>query len=152
MSKYQITVDGKSYQVEVGDVSASPIQVVVDGLAKSVTFAESAAAAPVAAPAPTVAAPAPAPAAAPEPAPAPAPAATPAAAVSGAKVAAPMPGKILSVTVSVGSAVNEGDTVCTLEAMKMEMPVSSTGAGTVKAIHVNVGDNVAFDDPLVTLE
>jgi len=150
MSKYQITVDGKSYQVEVGDVSASPIQVVVDGVAKSVTFAEAASAAPVAAPAPTATAPAPAPAAAPEPAPA--PAATPASAVSGAKVTAPMPGKILSVTVSVGSAVNEGDTVCTLEAMKMEMPVSSTGSGTVKAIHVNVGDNVAFDDPLVTLE
>jgi len=152
MSKYQITVDGKSYQIEVGDVSASPIQVVVDGVTKSVSFAEAAAAAPVAAPAPNAAAPAPAPAAAPEPDPAPAPAVTPASAVAGAKVTAPMPGKILSVTVGVGSAVNEGDTVCTLEAMKMEMPVSSTGSGTVKAIHVNVGDNVAFDDPLVTLE
>ena len=50
-----------------------------------------------------------------------------------------------------GNAVKEGDTVCTLEAMKMEMPISATTAGTVAGIHVAVGANVAFDDPLVSL-
>ena len=62
-----------------------------------------------------------------------------------------MPGKILSITVGVGDAVSEGDTVCTLEAMKMEMPISATGSGTVQAVHVQVGDTVAYDDPLVTI-
>jgi len=145
--KYQLTVDGKTYEVEVGDVATSPVQVTVDGVSKHVAFATGAApalvsAAPVVAEASTPA---------PEPKQADAPAVTPAAAVSGAKVNAPMPGKILSVVVKVGQSVKEGDTVCTLEAMKMEMPISSTGAGTVKAIHVRVGQNVSHDDPLVTL-
>lgn len=146
MTKYQLTVDGKTYAVEVGDVSTSPVEVMVDGVAKSVAVATGEAAA---APAPAPVAAAPAPAA--EPKPAPAPKATPASAVSGTKVLAPMPGKILSVTVKVGQTVKEGDTVCTLEAMKMEMPISSTGNGTVKAVHVTVGANVKNDDPLVTL-
>lgn len=138
MTSYQITVNGKSFVVSVGDVSTSPVQVVVNGVAKSVAFGEAVAAAPA-----VVAAPA--------PVPAPAPQAMPADSVGGAKINAPMPGKILSITIKVGDSVTEGDTVCTLEAMKMEMPISSTASGTVKAIHVNVGDNVAFDDPLVTL-
>lgn len=63
----------------------------------------------------------------------------------------PMPGKILSVEAKVGDAVSEGDTICTLEAMKMEMPISSTLTGTVQSVHVNVGDTVAYDDPLVSI-
>jgi biotin carboxyl carrier protein len=62
-----------------------------------------------------------------------------------------MPGKILSVLVTVGSAIKRGDAVCTLEAMKMEMPISATAAGTVKAIHVRVGESVPNDAPLVTI-
>ncbi|TEU14383.1 MAG: acetyl-CoA carboxylase biotin carboxyl carrier protein subunit, partial [Anaerolineales bacterium] len=50
-----------------------------------------------------------------------------------------------------GDSVSEGDTVCTLEAMKMEMPISSTVSGAVKSIHTKVGDTVAYDDPLVTV-
>lgn len=71
--------------------------------------------------------------------------------MEGAAIKAPMPGKILSIRVKVGDTIAEGDTVCTLEAMKMEMPISATAGGTVKAIHINVGDNVANDDPLVTV-
>jgi len=51
----------------------------------------------------------------------------------------------------VGAQVKEGDTVCTLEAMKMEMPIGATASGTVKGIHVNVGDVVAYDAPLVSI-
>ena len=146
MSKYQITVAGTTYEVEVGDVSASPVQVLVDGQAVSVAFeggtpvAAAAAAAPVAAPK-----------AAPKAEAAPAPAPAPVGAVAGEVVKAPMPGKILSVTVAVGDAIAEGDTVCTLEAMKMEMPIAATAAGTVKAVHIAVGQNVANDDALVTV-
>jgi biotin carboxyl carrier protein len=35
--------------------------------------------------------------------------------------------------------------------MKMEMPLSSTASGTVKAINVNVGDTVAYDDTLLII-
>jgi len=149
VSKYEITVNGKTYLVEVGDVTSSPVKVTVDGVDKSVAYAESTG---VAAPAPApVAAPAPAPAPAPEPVvEAPAPAA-PAGPVEGHAIGAPMPGKILSITVNVGDAISEGDTVCTLEAMKMEMPISSTASGTVQAVHVSVGSNVDYDDLLVTV-
>lgn len=145
MSKYEITVNGKTYLVEVGDVTSSPVQVKVDGVDKSVDYAESAA---TTAPAP---APAPAPVAAHAPAAEPEPAPAPAAPAVGQAIGAPMPGKILSVTVNVGDPIKEGDTVCTLEAMKMEMPISSTAAGTVHAIHVAVGASVDYDDPLVTV-
>jgi len=149
--KYQLTVDGKTFEVEVGDVTTSPVQVVVDGVVKSVAFSTDSA--PAALSAAPVAAAAPAPVAtAPAPQPKAASVVTPAAAVPGVKVVAPMPGKILSVVVKVGQSVKQGDTVCTLEAMKMEMPISSTGSGTIKAIHVAVGQTVAFDDPLVTLD
>jgi biotin carboxyl carrier protein len=71
--------------------------------------------------------------------------------VQGHAVVAPMPGKILSIGVQLGDQVTEGDIVCTLEAMKMEMPIGTTSAGTVKAIHVRVGESVANDAPLVTI-
>jgi glutaconyl-CoA/methylmalonyl-CoA decarboxylase subunit gamma len=143
VSTYEITVNGTTYIVELGDVSYSPVQVTVNGEVKTVSFREAQPDAqpktvpvakvvekPVAAPIQKV----------------------PPTAVAGCKVNAPMPGKILSITVKPGDKVKEGDTVCTLEAMKMEMPISSTAAGTVKAIHVAVGDNVAYNDPLVSVE
>lgn len=150
MSTYEITVNGKKYTIEIGAISGSSVEVVVNGQRRTVEFREAQSA--PAASAPTAPAPAPA-AAAPQPAPEPeqAPQAVPAGAVEGTPVKAPMPGKILSIRVKVGDTVSEGDTVCTLEAMKMEMPISTTAAGTVKAIHINVGDNVANDDPLVTV-
>jgi glutaconyl-CoA/methylmalonyl-CoA decarboxylase subunit gamma len=147
--KYEITVDGKTYTVEVGDVGSSPVDVIVDGQHKTVAFAEMTQAQ---APAPNQSAgEAQMPAA--EPAAEPAPAAPqPSAGADGQVVRAPMPGKILSVSVAVGDSITEGDTFCTLEAMKMEMPVSSTASGTVTAIHVAQGSNVANDDPLITVE
>jgi len=151
VGKYEITLGGKTYTVEVGDVSASPVEVVVNGERKMVQFSEVREAAPVAQPVKPAAAPPPPPPPKPEPAPAPAPEVTPPGAVEGHAVVAPMPGKILSIGVQLGDQVSEGDTVCTLEAMKMEMPISATASGRVKAVHVQVGANVAYDDPLITL-
>jgi len=145
----ELVIDGQTYTVEVGDVSRSPVAVVVNGVPKTVSFREVTAAAPVAqapatapqaAPAPVVAEPA-------APPVQPAPVGT----VAGEVLRAPMPGKILSVLVTVGKTVKQGDTVCTLEAMKMEMPISSTTSGTVKAVHVQPGQTVANDAPLVTI-
>ena len=150
MSIYEITVNGKKYTVQVGDISDSSVQVVVNGQRRTVEFKEV-----TSAPIPETfqVAPAEAPAPIPQPAPEsqPAPQAIPVGTVAGTVVKAPMPGKILSIRVKPGDTVSEGDVVCTLEAMKMEMPISSTAAGTIQAIHINVGDNVANDDPLVTV-
>jgi biotin carboxyl carrier protein len=159
VNKYEITINGKMYTVEVQDITASSAQVVVNGERKAVAFREIAGAAVAPAvvsvpqpAAPAVAQPAPAEAPAPKPEPAPAPAAAPMAPVSGQGkvVGAPMPGKVLS-KVKAGDKVASGDIVCTLEAMKMEMPISSTDDGTVLGIHVQVGDTVPFDAPLLTI-
>ena len=103
-----------------------------------------------AAPATPAAAPAPAPApVAAAPVPAPAPAAAPAAGETAVK--SPMPGNIFKVECSVGQAVNAGDVLVVLEAMKMEIEVSAPVAGTVKAVAAAVGTAVNTDDLLVTI-
>ncbi len=57
-------------------------------------------------------------------------------------VTAPMGGKIIDVKVKAGDAVNEGDEVIILEAMKMELPVVASESGTVKEVKCNSGDAV----------
>ena len=101
----------------------------------------------VAAPA---AAAAPAPKAAPAPAAAPAPSAPKAAA--GAKVVeAPLPGTITKVLVKPGQALKAGETVCMMEAMKMENSITVEFAGTVKSVLVEVGAQVQSGQALVEL-
>jgi pyruvate carboxylase len=53
--------------------------------------------------------------------------------------------------VSVGSKVNKGDKLLTLEAMKMQSTLYASGAGTVAAIFAQVGDTVESKDLLVQL-
>ena len=72
-------------------------------------------------------------------------------AVSGNSVVAPMPGKIISISVSKGQQVNAGDTVIILEAMKMEQEIKSTISGTVSEIPVSEDDTVKKDQPLIIL-
>jgi acetyl-CoA carboxylase biotin carboxyl carrier protein len=68
-----------------------------------------------------------------------------------ADVAAHITGTVWKIECAVGDAVAEGDTVVVLESMKMEMPVESEDAGTVRAIHVREGQAVREGEPLVTL-
>ncbi|MBQ6909928.1 MAG: biotin/lipoyl-binding protein, partial [Synergistaceae bacterium] len=84
------------------------------------------------------------------PAPAPAPAAEPAP-VGGTEIAAPMPGKVLSIKVAVGDSVNNGDLVLLLEAMKMENEIFATASGKVAQIKVNTGDSVNTGDVLMVI-
>lgn len=89
-----------------------------------------------------------APTAAPAASPA-APAAAPAAVSgSGTPVKSPMPGTILSVNVSEGKAVNEGDVLFILEAMKMENEIVAPTSGTVNKIVASKGSSVATDEVL----
>ena len=87
-------------------------------------------------------------AAAPVAAPAAAPAATPA---GGEKVCAPMPGTILSVNVSNGSAVKKGDVLMILEAMKMENEIMAPCDGTVTSVAAAKGAAVESGALLCTI-
>lgn len=131
MKRYNVTVNGNLYQVEVEEVKgnfAAPV-------------------APVAAPAPVAAAPvAAAPVAAPAAAPvAPAPVVSNAA---GEKVTAPMPGTIVKVVATKGATVKKGDVLFVLEAMKMENEIMASADGTVVDVAVAQGAAVNTGDIL----
>ena len=80
-----------------------------------------------------------------------APAAALAAAGGGEPQAAPLAGNIFKVLVQPGQAVEEGQLVIILEAMKMETEIRAFKAGTVGAINVKVGDAVAVGASLLTI-
>ena len=126
MKKYNVTVNGTLYEVEVeevGEVASAPV-----------------AAAPVAAPAPAA-----------KPA---APKAAPKAAAGAAgavKVEAPMPGTVTKVFVKAGQAVKAGENLIAFEAMKMEQEVKAPQDGTVASVNVEVGKAVVAGDLLVSL-
>jgi len=80
-------------------------------------------------------------------------AAAPAAAPAGAaeSVPAPLAGNIWKVQVAAGQAVQEGDVLVILEAMKMETEIRAARAGTVASVDVKEGDSVQVGDSLLTL-
>ncbi len=95
---------------------------------------------------------------APEPAPAPAAPAAPKAEapkaeapVGGKNIVSPLPGSVIKVLVSEGQAVKKGDTLVTLESMKMENAIQADCDGTITKIAVAAGQNVMQDDLLVVL-
>ena len=130
--KYKVTLNGRTYEVEVE-------------AGKAMLLAEYEAVVP--------SAPAAAPAAAPVAAPAAAPAAAAAPVVTGAgeAVNAPMPGNILKVNVANGQAVKEGDVLVVLEAMKMENEIMAPKNGTVTQVLVQKGSTVDTGAPLVVI-
>lgn len=67
-----------------------------------------------------------------------------------AELRAPMPGLVLKVAVEEGQAVEEGEGLLVLEAMKMENELTAPAAGTVEAVHVAEGDAVGKNDLLIT--
>lgn len=135
MKKFKVTVNGKSYEVDVEELgTAAP-------------------AAPVT--------PAPAPVAATSPAPTPAPAASAASSATQAApkgpipdsavvVKAPMPGKISAIKQESGS-VTRGSVILVLEAMKMQNDIPAPQDGTLTEVRVAVGDNVKTGDVLAVI-
>jgi 3-methylcrotonyl-CoA carboxylase alpha subunit len=65
---------------------------------------------------------------------------------------APMPGTVIKVLAAPGDKVEQRQTLLVLEAMKMETPVVSPYAATVKAVHVAEGDRVAGGALLLELD
>jgi biotin carboxyl carrier protein len=63
-----------------------------------------------------------------------------------------MPGTVIRVEVGPGDEVRGRQPLVVLEAMKMEIPVHSPFAGTVRAVHVTGGERVASGAVLVELE
>ena len=146
--RYRITVDGVKYDVEVGDVSASPVQVTVDGVDYEVDIpdATSARTRPIV-PARATSRPEvrQRPAERPRPSPS-------AAADSQDVIRAPMPGRIVSVNVSTGDSVSRGQAVVVLESMKMENTIAAPRDGIVSQVHVSADDSVQHGQSLVELE
>ena len=125
MKKYNITVNGTTYEVvveEVGEVAAAPVYSapVVQAPVVTPSAAHKATAAPVAADA--------------------------------TAVTSPMPGTILEVKVSAGQTVKKGDVICVLEAMKMENDIPAPCDGVVASINVQKGASVGAGDVIATLK
>ena len=135
MKKYNITVNGTTYEViveEAGNVASAPVYA-----------APVAPVAPAAPAAPVTAAPA-----------APAPTAVKKSEPTAAgqtTVSAPMPGTVLDIKVSVGQSVKKGDVVCVLEAMKMENDIPAPADGVVASVNVQKGANIGANDVIITL-
>ena len=146
MKEFVFKMNGAEYKCAVEEIEAGKTKVTVNGKVYEVET-EAPKAAPVAAK--PVAAPAPKPAAAPA---APKAEAKPAAApAAGLQVKSPLPGSVIKVLVSEGQAVKKGDTLLTLESMKMENAIMAEADGTVKQIAVTPGQNVMQDDLLIVL-
>ncbi|MBR5841776.1 MAG: biotin/lipoyl-binding protein [Bacteroidaceae bacterium] len=144
MKEYKYKINGNEYNVAVEELEGNKANVTVNGKSYQVELdrpAKPAVSKPVARPAAAPAAAA--------PAAAPAPKAAPAA--GGAGIKAPLPGVILDIKVKVGDAVSKGQTIAILEAMKMENNINADREGTVVSINVEKGQSIAEGTDIITL-
>ena len=125
--KYELKLNGRTYEVEVELAEPMPMQ-------EFQSYAPAPAASVV------------------ESVPNITPAAVPTVTGDGECVDSPMPGNILMVHVVPGQAVKEGDVLVILEAMKMENEIMAPRDGVVAAVHVNKGESVDTGAPIVSLQ
>ena len=121
MRKFNITVNGKTYEVDVEEIGGAATPVTSATPAAPVQKqpqTETVKSAPVS---------------------------------GAATITAPMPGTIVSVKVKVGDTVKNGDLVAVLEAMKMENEIFSDAEGKVAGISVSAGDSVNTGDVIVSI-
>lgn len=128
MKTFNVTVNGKSYEVQVEEVKANKPASKAPSAPKAATTA-----------------PAPAPVAAPTPQ------AAPTVAAGANTVNAPMPGKVIAVAVTVGQTVKKGDLLLTLEAMKMENEIFAQADAVVSEVLVEAGQTVPAGGPMIVL-
>ena len=146
--RVKVTVNGKRYLIEVGDLTVSPISVTVNGRPYLVDI-ETTDVEPTSADKPAVASETVArQPSAPEKVSGPSSLAGPGVSV----VTAPMPGNILDIVVKPGDAVRYRQQLCSLEAMKMKNSIRSPRDGVVASVEVIEGQAVAHGDVLFTFE
>lgn len=167
MRRYTIAVNGKTYSLDVRDLTGDTFEVqlgdhklavqLVDEtdlpqatispvMVAALAAARPVAAAPRAAPAPTQTGASVAPAVVPRPA-------VPNTAVPGPRTLnAPMPGAIEAIQVAAGAAVRRGDVLLTLDAMKMVNAIRAPRDAVVAEVLAKVGQTVAYGDPLLRFE
>lgn len=138
MKNYKFKINGKNYEVNIGEAEGKTLHVNVNGADYQVELENAPAAAAVQA-APAAQTAAPAPAAAPKPT------------GAGVTVKSPLPGIIISVDVKEGQAVKRGQKVAVIEAMKMENEILAESDGTVIAVHAGKGDSVLEGADIVTI-
>ncbi|MFB5598348.1 MAG: acetyl-CoA carboxylase biotin carboxyl carrier protein subunit [Nitrosopumilaceae archaeon] len=63
-----------------------------------------------------------------------------------------IPGKVVSIAAEEGSSVKQGDSVCVLESMKMQVAVKAHKDGTIKSIKIKEGGTVAKNDVIAEIE
>jgi len=63
-----------------------------------------------------------------------------------------IPGKVVSIAVQEGDPVKQGDVICTLESMKMQVAVKSHKNGSIKSIKIKIGGTVAKNDIVAEIE
>ncbi len=154
--KLIVKVETQSFEVEVGDIHARPIIATIDGEAFEVwpedvqlirpSVQGGQVAAPYTTHLPTVAAAAPRPAIDSSASKSTAPS-TPS--TEAKSVLAPLPGVIVEVSVKPGDAVEHGQALCTIEAMKMKNVIRANRAGTIGVVHVTLNQHVKHHDVLL---
>ena len=134
----RMKVNGEWYDVEVGDVYQSPVEVVVDGETYLVEMGVAA-----------------------DGLPAPRMRQAPKAEQPGLRgitegdervIRSPLPGKVISITVTKGQLLEPGDEICVLESMKMEQSVRMAKAGMVKNIKIKEAQNLNAGAPMIELQ
>ena len=142
MKNYKFTINGNQYEVEVHEIEGNMAHIEVNGTEYSVELHQEVPKArpvqPAATPRATV-----------KESSSPAPVKKSGGPSTGIK--APLPGVILQVLVRQGDEVKVGQTLCTLETMKMENAIKTDIAGTVASVKVNPGQSVLQDELLIEI-
>jgi biotin carboxyl carrier protein len=139
MKNYRFKINGKAYEVDVPDIEGSMASIVVNGISYNVEVDNEVIKPRPAAPAIKQRA-----VGADKPA---------VEKVTGKAlvVKAPLPGVIIQVLVKQGDEVNAGQTLCTLETMKMENAIKSETGGKITAVRVTPGQTVNQEEVLVEI-
>lgn len=145
MKEYKLTINNSSYNVVIKDVTDDAVLAEVNGkqhivqidtITNLTAIVETQPGSPIFAP---------------PSAPSPLPTASTALTAGSGAINTPIPGQIISITVSLGEKVRKGQKLLVLEAMKLENSITATMDGTVSEILIAEGDVVNQDQPLIVL-
>jgi len=139
MKNYKFRINGNQYEVDVLEVEGNMAKIEVNGTTYDVEMQrEIPKVKPVAAPVQQIVSREPKPAAV-------------TASGKALEVRAPLPGVIIQVLVRPGDDVTAGQTVCTLETMKMENAIKADQGGKVSAVNIAPGQSVIQDEVLIVI-